>query len=557
VLPAFVRSPRTLVPAFAGVLILGAAGPAAACSLVPPGVGDVGDPRLAMDDAGVVVTTWPRYGASNQAQPRAVTRSSAGAWSPVAGLPAAAAQAPDLQIARDGSGGEVAVWSRGSSVQAATRSAGGRFGAPQMLSTPGTTAYGSQLEVDEDGNATVVWLQSRTAPGTGSDILTAASLPAGGQWTAAQDVTAPGALPREVGLAVAHGHALLTWTSWSGPAHVVQAATRAAADAPFGAPATLSEPNAEQPSGAMNAVGQALVVWTTRIAEGAFPQYSARFAVRAAELLPGGEWSAPVELGAPDGPVPSLLTSCGPLVPAGPPRVVMDAAGEAVAAWFRRLPDQTLALQWSSRPAGGGWGPAADLAPPGVTRLSLELSMDAAGDAVAAWMDPTGLVAARRPAGGGFGGAEPVDPADDRVSAPQVALDDSGRALAVWVHNGGIGHPDQVLAAARGVTGPWTRPEDLTAIAGVPPLALSSVGVQGRARDIVTFRLHNPARVRITVQRGGHGAALRSQTITGRVGLNRVRIPRRAALRPGRYVIRIRAVDAGGRVALRTARLSI
>jgi hypothetical protein len=63
--------------------------------------------------------------------------------------------------------------------------------------------------------------------------------------------------------------------------------------------------------------------------------------------------------------------------------------------------------------------------------------------------------------------------------------------------------------------------------------------------------------VRITVQRGGHGAAVRSVRIIGRAGLNRVRIPRRAALRPGRYVIRVLAADTGGRSARRAARLTV
>ena len=72
---------------------------------------------------------------------------------------------------------------------------------------------------------------------------------------------------------------------------------------------------------------------------------------------------------------------------------------------------------------------------------------------------------------------------------------------------------------------------------------------------MVTFRLSEPARVNVTVQRRGRGQALRSVTIPGRTGLNRVRIPRRAALRPGPYVIRVLATDAVGRTAMRAARL--
>jgi hypothetical protein len=55
----------------------------------------------------------------------------------------------------------------------------------------------------------------------------------------------------------------------------------------------------------------------------------------------------------------------------------------------------------------------------------------------------------------------------------------------------------------------------------------------------------------------GSRAALRSLTIAGRAGLNRVRISRPAALRPGRYLVRIRVIDAGGAVARRAVRLTV
>jgi hypothetical protein len=550
-------APRAHLAVLVAGLVLAAAAPAAACSPLPPRQGGVVAPQLSKDRAGAAVAAWQRYDlATYSFEPRAVTRSSGGGWTRAHDLPATAAQASDLQIASDGSGGELAVWSSGTSVQGAARPAGGRFGAPQTLSAPGATGYSPRLAADADGNALVVWAGSTIAPGAGATVVHAASRPAGGGWGPPQALSPPTNPPGELSLAIGRGgRALVAWTLSSGPGPVVQAATRPAADAPFGAAATLSAPDAEDPAAAISPAGQAIVLWSARTLEGAAPRQSLRVAVRAAELLRDGSWSAPVELSAPDGPTPYSPFICG-IPPDTGPRVAMDGAGGAVAVWLRRLPDGSVAVQGSLHPAGGGWGPAADLAPPGQNPYDLRLAVDPAGDALAVWVDSGVLLAARRPAGAGFGPVGQVA-SEPSVGAPRLAVDGLGRALAIWVQHGAPGHRDRVRSASRPATGGWDQPTDLSAIAEPAPLALSPLRVGGRPRSIVSFRLSAAARVRVTVQRGGTGAALRSLTIAAPDGLNRVRIPRSAALRPGRYVIRMRATDAGGAVARRAVRLTV
>ena len=99
------------------------------------------------------------------------------------------------------------------------------------------------------------------------------------------------------------------------------------------------------------------------------------------------------------------------------------------------------------------------------------------------------------------------------------------------------------------------QPQELSSIAE-PPLDISAVRLVAGRAPIVSFLLSGPARVRVTVQRGNRGAALRSLTTAGRAGLNRVRIPGRAALRPGRYAVRIRAAGGSG-VVVQAVRLTM
>ena len=70
----------------------------------------------------------------------------------------------------------------------------------------------------------------------------------------------------------------------------------------------------------------------------------------------------------------------------------------------------------------------------------------------------------------------------------------------------------------------------------------------GRSGGIVSFRLSAAAQVRVTIQRG---------CIARRCAREPSRAGAAHCMRPGGYVIRIRAVDAGGRVGLRAGRLVI
>jgi hypothetical protein len=257
----------------------------------------------------------------------------------------------------------------------------------------------------------------------------------------------------------------------------------------------------------------------------------------------------------------------------------MDAAGNAIAIWTTRLPmpsGQEI-LQWASRAAGGDWTPGVDLGP-GSTPL---LTVSPTGDATATWRHEGLLRTARRPLGGALGPVEQIAPPEGFQPA-LLAVEPGGRSVAVGVQYR-PGDPGRVLAASAGPGAPWGPPQDLSALVDPPvppppepptpavaPVRMSGLALthrdcrrpaaraaacRARAGAVVTFRLSQPARVRVTVQRAGRRAALRSITVAGRVGLNRLRIAR--PLARGAYVLRISAAAADGARAQRSLPLTV
>ena len=98
--------------------------------------------------------------------------------------PDAGQTANDPQVAVDGRGNAIAVWSRSNGtndiVQAAARAAGGSFGAPQDVSAAGQDAHVPQVAVDGRGNAIAVWSRSN-----GTNYIVQTAVRAAGPQTAA------------------------------------------------------------------------------------------------------------------------------------------------------------------------------------------------------------------------------------------------------------------------------------------------------------------------------------------------------------------------------------
>jgi hypothetical protein len=171
-------------------------------------------------------------------------------WRPVnslfADLSAAGGSAQTPVVAIDAAGNATALWSRydgtQSVVQAATRPAGGTWGATVDIAT-GPSVHNPQLAIDPGGTITAVWRRR----GAAGSVVQAASRPLGGTWTAPVDLSAdpsfdPSQLIDVPQVAVAAtGVVTATWARFAANTSTVQAATRLT-DGTWTAPVDLSGP---------------------------------------------------------------------------------------------------------------------------------------------------------------------------------------------------------------------------------------------------------------------------------------------------------------------------
>ena len=199
----------------------------------------------------------------------------------------------------------------------------------------------------------------------------------------------------------ASGAAIAAWHLTSGTDHVVQVATRTAAGG-FVPAVGLSAPgqDAESATVDINDAGAAIVGWV-------------RAGVVQARIRPAGE----------DFAAPDDLSVAGT---ADSPKVAINEAGDAIVAW-RRFEAPSFVVQARVRPAGAtSFSPVVDLSDAGQNASSLDLAIDAAGNAVVVWEYPSGankvVQLSRRPAGGSFTSHVDLTLAGQQSFEPRVAI---------------------------------------------------------------------------------------------------------------------------------------
>ncbi len=227
------------------------------------------DPQVAVAADGATTVVWRRDDGSNfivQASTRPAG-SGSGTFGAAQDLSAAGRDtaAPEVAVAVDGV--TTVVWSRwngvNSIVQASTRPAGSgsTFGPAVDLSATTQHAYSPQVAVAVDGATTVVWYRY-----DGSNwIVQASTRPAGSStFDPVVDLSAAGrdAYVPQLSVAV-DGATTVVWTRSNGSNLIVQASTRAAGSATFGAAVNLSATtqDATDQQVAVAADGTATVVW--------------------------------------------------------------------------------------------------------------------------------------------------------------------------------------------------------------------------------------------------------------------------------------------------------
>ncbi|MGA9371162.1 MAG: hypothetical protein WBV53_04875, partial [Solirubrobacterales bacterium] len=439
---ATLAAPAAAVPVFGAPVDLSAPG------------GGATEPQVAFDPSGNALAVWTRSNGTDLIV-QARFRPAGGPFDPLPAtdLSAAGQSAFTPQVAFDGAGNALAIWSRYSApnsasvVQAASRPPGGGFGAPVDLSL--TEADQSQVAFDGAGNALAVWARFNGS----NEIVEGAFRPAGGSFAPLGNLSVTGqdAFDPQVAFDGA-GTAIVVWTRSNGTNDIVQAAFRPAGGN-FGTPMDLSAAgeDAGEPQVASASDGHAIVVWTR--------SNGTNDIVQAAFRAPGSNFATRTN-----------LSAAGRN--AGQPQVAYDGSGNALAIW-RRSNGTNNIVQAASRPAGSVFGAGVDLSGAGGSAIEPQVAFDGDGNALAVWRrfnGANGIVqAAFRPAGGSFTALPDLSAAGATAATPQVAFDPSGNALAVWTRLSGtnivqaaFGPPFVPGASPGNGPGPGTAPADTT-----------------------------------------------------------------------------------------------
>ena len=182
---------------------------------------------VVVDPGGRAIALWSRNDGFDYIVQSAELAPGSGSWSQPVDLSEKGENAEEPQVAVDGSGAAVAVWSHLETpdriAQAAFRPPGGGWGAAEDLSEAGGVATEPQLSVDPGGSAIAVW--TRTVGGVGT--VQAADMAPGGNWLEAVDLSGVGDDATEPGVALAGGRALALWSlAGPGPYSAIQSRER-------------------------------------------------------------------------------------------------------------------------------------------------------------------------------------------------------------------------------------------------------------------------------------------------------------------------------------------
>ena len=361
----------------------------------------------------------------------------------------------DLSVAADAAGDAFALWTRSGTVQAAERPAGGPWSAAQDISGTCIAAQAVHLAASPAGAAVAVW----ECPKGGHTIVQASTHARGGSWGPPHDLSAAGRdahVPR-VALDRA-GAALAVWTRSNGTDVIVQAVYRRA-NGGWLPSEDVSGPglDVDHPDVALDAGGNGVAVWQSSDGSSSIIQAAARTSA--------GSWSTP-----------QPLSSAGY---SERPQVGVDSAGEAVAVWSSHAAHTRV--EAAVRRAGGNWASAQTLSSPGADALQPQVDVNPRGNAIAAWVSFDGRTSAiqttSRPRGGAWGAVQDISQRSPDLGAPRIALDADGDAVAVW--RGLRSAHERIQAARRSTRGAWSAPRLISsgaADADLPDVALDAAG---------------------------------------------------------------------------------
>jgi len=247
-------------------------------------------------------------------------------------------------------------------------------------------------------------------------------------------------------------------------------------------PETLTPPGQQSPRPqlAMDGSGNALVTWIRE--QGASRQ------TQSARLTSTGVWLPNTNLYS-----PAAVTS----VPLETSDVALNAAGQGAAVWVRATGSgPTDQIVQGAIFTGSAWRPAANLMPvPAAGVRSPRVNVDGAGNAVAAWvqvLNGVTIVRASRYVSGGAWTApqtisSPTESVDDGVV---LGVDNAGNAVVVWTGTAG-GVPTLRAVQYGALTSMWSVPV--------------SIAPAGRAPSVVRLAVNRAGTMAFLAYRGFDG----------------------------------------------------
>lgn len=374
---------------------------------------------LAVNVSGNAVVVWQAYDGTNYSIQYA-TQTSGGSWSSAETLSTYGINLQAPEVCMDSLGNAVAVWSTyvgtSSIIQSSSLPSGGSWSSAVTISNTGENADSPELGMDSHGlfrNAVAVWHRYN-----GSNFIAqSASLPAGGSWSSAVNITPSGedALVPEV-VVDSLGNAVMTCCRSDGTNFTTRSATALFGQA-WGPNNVISTSglSASSPVVAVDALGNALTVWS---------QYDGtNFTIQASYLPFGGSWGTPV-----------VLSTAGNN--AYVPYVAMNTAGKAVAVWIG-YDGSEYAAQAAYMTSGGTWSSLTTLSPGGYNVGYVAAAIDSSGNATAIWSHDNGsnasIHSSTMPKGGSWGSMLDVSTAGNNAYLPVIGVDSTGNKVAAWL----------------------------------------------------------------------------------------------------------------------------
>lgn len=348
---------------------------------------------------------------------------------------------------------------------AAPAAASGPWSAPQTLDDRGAQQLaGLDLATAPSGRATVVWVDSE--PGRVPRRATTSAVRDG----VGQDWSAPQALGRignvTTGPFVAMNRAGRAAALWSraGAFEPLDAALLEAGASRWSPAATVvgRAGGAGRAAIAVGGAGDALAAWQDT-SSGPPPQGRILVATRPAGA---GSWSAPAPLSTDAARAPRLAIG----------------RDEAFAIWSGHQ-GSGRPIEVAVRSATGAWSAPIALSRPGAAAKSANIALDAAGNAIAIWVERA-VMAAERPAGGTFGAPVAVSapgvfpPILGREQPPQIVVAADGAAAIAWRRAVAPGL-FAVEVTTRPGPGPWRAPRRISPAAG---RSVGQIALAGDAR---------------------------------------------------------------------------